>query len=730
MNTQHPVEHDVVLVGGGHAHVEVMRKFAMRRPKGVRLTVISREIETPYSGMLPGFLAGHYSLEECHVDLVPLSLAAGSRLYQSNVTGLDLENNRVICSDRPSVSFDTLSIDIGSTPTLAGIKGHEHALPIKPIHTFLKRWGEIEPELLDLDREIRVAVVGGGAGGIEVSLCLHHRLSAALEKSKRSQPVAIHVVTDQRDILVNHSTAVRNRLMAALRRKNIRIHCNQAIENIHPDAVQGSEDLYLEADVMVLATHASAPDWLQQTGLALDASGFIRVNERLQSVSHSQVFAAGDIASHDPPLVKNGVYAVRQGPVLAGTLSDIRRNAQATVFRPQKRTLALISTGERHAIASYGPFAIEGKRIWRIKDWIDRRWMEKYRPAAMPSMDDVNTMRCGGCGAKVPADILTDVLADFRDDAADDVLIGLQNPDDAAVVRPPDGTVTVQTIDQFRSFIDDPYVFGRIASNHALSDVYAMGATPSIALATVTLPFAKEDKMAEDLRQILAGARATLHEADVRLVGGHTGEGQELSFGLSVTGYADEHALLKKSGLRVGDALILTKPLGTGVLLAGWMQAKATFDLVQAAIGTMIFSNRDAARVFLDHGASACTDVTGFGLIGHLGEMVEASGVHAVIDPEKIPVLPGAHDMLGNGIRSTLHLGNRLAAVRFVTDTSQLDHIEILMDPQTSGGLLAGVAPQQSDAVITALRAAGISSAMVIGHVAEGTRGRISIQRD
>ncbi|MEM6373336.1 MAG: selenide, water dikinase SelD [Pseudomonadota bacterium] len=704
MKHPHHVAHDLVLVGGGHAHVEVLRQFAMHRPEGVRLTLISQDIETPYAGMLPGYLAGHYQFEDCHVDLSPLAMAAGARLYHSSADGLDLSAGRVLCADRPSVAFDTVSFDIGSTPARATIEGHEQALAIKPVRGFLDQWHRVEPDLLALGRDIELAVVGGGTGGVEVALCLHQRLSAAMEAAQIPHRVNIHIVTDKAEILTNHSAVVRRCLYAALRRKDIRVHTGQSVERISPDAVHAQDGFRLGADATVIATQASAPGWLRDSGLALDDAGFIRVNSRLQSVSDPRVFAAGDVASFDPPLAKNGVYAVRQGPVLAETLRAVQADTSPVAFSPQKRTLALISTGDRNAIASYGPLAVEGAWVWRMKDWIDQRWMDKYRVSNMDDTSEMSPMRCGGCGAKVPADTLSQVLSEFQNDTDDDILIGLADPDDAAVIRPPSGQVAVQTVDHFKTFLDDPYLLGRIATTHALSDIYAMGADPSTALALVTLPYATETALAEDLRQVLMGARETLRAADVRLVGGHTGEGQDMSFGLSVTGYADEDRLMKKTRLREGDALILTKPLGTGALLAGWMQGRVRNDNLQAAIASMLVSNREAARIFEAHGASACTDVTGFGLIGHLGEMVAASGAHAVIEPQRVPVLPGAAALLRDGIQSTLHPDNRAIAGRYIGGNSDTEGTDILFDPQTSGGLLGAVPSPSVDAVMTELK--------------------------
>jgi selenide,water dikinase len=255
------------------------------------------------------------------------------------------------------------------------------------------------------------------------------------------------------------------------------------------------------------------------------------------------------------------------------------------------------------------------------------------------ALDD---MRCGGCGAKVPAPILRRALDRLPPQTKDGLTQGLDAPDDAAVLMPPPGKALVQTVDQFRAFIDDPYLFARIAANHCLGDVFAMGAEPHSALAAVMLPHDGEDKIAEDLYQLLAGATETLAEAGAVLAGGHTGEGAEMAFGLTVNGYADPDTLLRKAGLRPGDALILTKPLGTGVLFAADMRTKAQGEWIEAAFASMLRSAGPSVPILRAHGASACTDVTGFGLLGHLIEMLQASGADAALDLDAIPLLAGA----------------------------------------------------------------------------------------
>ncbi len=299
-----------------------------------------------------------------------------------------------------------------------------------------------------------------------------------------------------------------------------------------------------------------------------------------------------------------------------------------------------------------------------------------------------------------------------------DILIGLETPDDAAAFKVAEGMTLVQSVDAFRTMIDDPYVFGRIAANHGLGDIYAMGAEPHSALAIVSLPANAQSIMERDLRQIMHGAADVFRETDCALIGGHTAEGAELTLGFSLTGVVKEDALLRKSGLQIGDVLILTKPLGTGSILAADMRAKARGRDVNEAIATMQQSSREAARILQDHRVRSCTDVTGFGLAGHLLEMLQASHVSAQIDLSALPVLAGALDAFQRGISSTLHEENRkvenLIAVGTLTSSTLK---EILFDPQTAGGLLAGVPAAEAGACVAALKAAGYGQAAAVGSI-------------
>jgi selenide,water dikinase len=306
--------------------------------------------------------------------------------------------------------------------------------------------------------------------------------------------------------------------------------------------------------------------------------------------------------------------------------------------------------------------------LWRLKDWIDRRWMRRYRELPEMAVDEAeDPMRCGGCAAKVPAAVLARVMERLQPAVSEAVMIGLDSPDDAALISFPGAPPLLQTVDFFRAMVDDPYLFGRIAAAHALGDIYAMGGMPETALAIATLPPARPPIVEHDLYHMLRGGLDVLEAAGAVLVGGHSAEGAELALGFAVTGRPRPGKLLRKSGLRPGDRLILTKPLGTGVILAADARGLAPARIVEGALATMVQSAGPASGCLLAHRATACTDVTGFGLLGHLLEMLRASNMNAVLDPDAIPALDGAVSLLDRGITSSLHVDNLAALAALVT---------------------------------------------------------------
>jgi len=615
----------------------------------------------------------------------------------------------------------------------ATAQGDENQFAVKPINRFLDHWLDLEQRLLGAQKPIKLAIVGAGAGGVELALSLRYRIKQALPAvSKLEQRLKLSLLTEDDRILSSFDTRVQQRFKRILKKHGIETLCNTRVDRFETGHLYSFNGDPLECDAVIWVSGASAPDWLRDTGLGLDERGFISVNDCLQSLSHPQVFAAGDIASVDVfPRPKSGVFAVRQGLPLAQNLVRTLRSRPLKSFKPQKQFLSLISTGERYAVASKAGWSFEGVWLWHLKNWIDKRFMRQFSelpeiPEAIPDESargkiEIPPMRCGGCGSKIGSKVLEQVLNRLEVGVNEGVVMGLDAPDDAAVIEVPAGKQLVQSVDFFRSFIDDPFLFGKIATNHALSDLFAMGADPHSAMAIASIPFASEIKQEQELFQLMSGAVEALRENHTVLIGGHSTEASEMGFGLSVNGFAEAGQLLLKSGMRRGDCLVLTKPLGTGVLFAADMRRKAKGRWVDAALEYMLISNRDAAHCLRRHGATACTDVTGFGLVGHLYEMTRTSEVAVEIDLRQLPIMEGVPEAIDQGIFSSLQPQNMRIkhAIEDTANMAKLAQYALLFDPQTAGGLLASLPADKANTCLDDLRASGYAQAAIIGQVIE-----------
>ncbi|MBK9440538.1 MAG: selenide, water dikinase SelD [Comamonadaceae bacterium] len=740
-----PIARDIVLIGGGHSHVGVLKRWGMQHEPGVRLTVICTDVHTPYSGMLPGYISGHYSYDDVHIDLARLAVFAGARLYCDEVTGIDRAAQKVLCRNRPPVPYDFLSINIGSTPRLTGVAGAAaHATPVKPITRFNARWLALLARVQQHTQGLlRVAVVGAGAGGVKLILSMQYRLRQELQsRGQNPDLLEFHILSSADCVLPTHNARVRHKFASVLAERGVQVHLNSNVVQVQPGQLLCANGAAVAADEIMWVTQAGGAPWLQSTGLALNDGGFIRVNEQLQSVSDARIFAAGDIVAMDQhPLEKAGVFAVRMGPPLADNLRLSVQGRALKTYRPQSSWLALISTGDKYAVASRGGLGFWGAWVWRWKDQIDRGFMRKFaelptmqaQPQATPLSQLALTadeswqataalsMRCGGCGAKVGTTVLSSALAQLQVMQCPDVLIGLHDPDDAAVVWVPPGKAMVHSVDFFRAFVDDPYLFGKVAANHALGDIFAMGAEPQSATAIATVPPGLEAKVEDLLFQMMSGAVEVLNEAGCALVGGHTGEGSELALGFAVNGLLDESlvGVTRKGGMHPGDVLILTKPIGTGTLFAAHARLAAKGRWIDAALQSMVLSNRLGAQCLREFGATACTDLTGFGLLGHLVEMIKPSGVDAELALSNLPLLEGALETVAAGIVSSLQPANvrLLRALRNQEQFVNHPRYPLIFDPQTAGGLLASVPSAQADACVAALQALGYAHAAIIGRI-------------
>lgn len=746
-----PLVSDVCLVGGGHSHVLLIRRWAMNPLPGVRLTLVSSDAMTPYSGMLPGLVAGHYSVDDMHVDLRRLCTWAGIRFIEQSITSLNLDAREVGFADRPPLAFDILSLDTGSTPDLSVPGAREHVTPVKPVHSFHARWQTIRERLKSsVDDTVAIGVVGSGAGGFELVTAMRHVLD--------SKQASLYWFLRGDLPLSGRPARVGELALAAATRAGINVITQCDVVRVNAGGLTAADGREFALDETLWCTGAVAPDWPSSAGLSVDKRGFVSTNAYLQSVSHDFVFATGDIGTQrDTPSAKAGVFAVRQAPFLHDNIRAYLLREALKPYRPQTDFLSLMATGGKRAIASRGPLAIEADWVWRWKDYIDRAFMRKF--SELPRMNlnagtqklpdalrkhyleapDAQAghaqaaMRCRGCGSKVGEPVLERVLSHIRGSRSDGRSSTLSPAGDTAVLNLP-GSTLVQSIDHVNAIVDDPYLLGRIAALHALSDVVTVDVRVHSAQVIATVPSGTEAIVERDLKLLMTGLLEALDGEDCLLAGGHTVEGDELSLGVVVnavlnTPAPEQTVQTEPSGqasndatTRAGDVLILTQPIGIATVFAGLMQGKTRGSDVGAAVNAMLLSNREAADILRDFGAHFMTDVTGFGLLGHLQRLLQGLEIGAVVQSQAVALLPGALMLARQGVRSSLWPENRQVLESIVVAENIAEPmLSLLCDPQTSGGLLAIVPVDDHADCLARLHKAGYEHAVRVGSVTSAT---------
>ena len=562
-----------------------------------------------------------------------------------------------------------------------------------------------------------IAVIGGGVAGAELALAARHRLDAVSAR--------VTLIERGRALTALPGPAAQA-MRAALTEAGVVLIEDTGVASVAKGQLNLEDGRIVPFDCAIGAAGARPHDWIAGIGLPT-RDGYLEVDPYLRSVKDPAIYASGDCAhlAH-APRPKAGVFAVRAAPVLAYNIAADLTGQKRRRFDPQGDYLKLISLGGKVAMGEKLGVRMRGPWVWRWKDRIDQTFMEQFR--TLPDMPRpappkraakgvaeamAGPLPCGGCGAKLSADVLGETLASLPRGIRGDVRTG---PGDDAAILEIGGTGQVITTDHLRGFTLDPALQARIAALHAMSDVWAMGAAPQAALAQITLPPMSDALQRRSLAEIMSAAAACFGAEGAEIVGGHSTQGAELQIGFTVTGLLDGPAI-GTDGAQAGDALILTRPLGSGVILAGEMAARAPGPVVADAWALMARSQADAARVLAPR-ASAMTDVTGFGLAGHLWEICRRSGLGAELVLEAVPLMPGALALATDGIASTLAPGNR-AALADCISASDAPRAALLFDPQTAGGFLAAIPEGSAAELCSELQALGHQAA-VVGHLRNG----------
>ncbi len=700
----------LVLAGGGHSHALLLRRWAMKpklRPAGL-ITLINRHSTALYSGMVPGLIAGNYNHDQIAIDLRRLSDQAGVALVIAEIKGVDASQNHLLLAERSLIRFERLSINVGSetcqkTNSFEASKAAQ-VMSIKPLEPALAWLKQQDSQSLLYGQKL-FTVIGAGLAGVEIALALRQRWP--------KRPIQLQAHQGQ------PNPALRRALAAA------------AIELITDESAITAPALR--------CTGSQAPAWLAASGLPVDRLGRVRTTNTLQVINNPHLFAVGDCGVIDAaPRPASGVWAVRAAKPLAQNLERCSHNLPTRSWRPQARALQLL--GGKNTSQGSAAWALWGNLmigphpwLWQWKQIIDRRFIALFEELSMMSKaanKNADTMACRGCAAKLPAQPLNKALKQ----------VGLQalseQPQDAALIATTSaGESLLQSVDGFPALVSDPWLNGRLTTLHACSDLWASGAEVISAQAVITLPVVPSKLQQELLAQTLAGVQSALDPQGAQLIGGHSLEARSvapqpsslgLQVSLSVNGKTTAgHKPWGKSRLQSGDVLLLSRSLGSGVLFAAAMAGEVCPQDLDAALAQMTISQHNllAPLRILEAkhaGAStihACTDITGFGLLGHLGEMLHASNLkrhqtdlnplRLTLEAQAMPSMQGAVRLFEAGFSSTLAPANRhnwrllepntnkeAAPIEILWGDIAAGHgqrqalLELMVDPQTCGPLL------------------------------------------
>ncbi|MCH1496935.1 MAG: selenide, water dikinase SelD [Rubripirellula sp.] len=714
----------VILLGIGHTNAHVLGQWIMKAPKDTELVCVSDQPAATYSGMLPAVLAGQRPVSAMTIDLVKLCAAASARLIIEQVTGIDAEKQTVQFAERPELHYDLLSIGIGSstaTITADPSTTPNLAISIKPMQSFLQRLTDRLHHLAHQDpqRELQVVVIGGGVASIEVCLCLPAYIESVIPN-----PYRISLVTSNQRPANELNGRAAGILEEELRRRGVQTVTESRVASISDQAINFNDKTLLKTDLAITSTGAAAPSLLKSLPFEKDEGGFLLVDDQLLAKGSNCVFAVGDCSSHyQKPLPKSGVYAVRQGPTLWNNLLRALREQPLAPFKPQTQFLKLINLGDGRALAHRGNLTATGQWVLNWKHRIDDRFISMYSDphAPMSTATDTSPLdeQCRGCGCKLDSDSL-------------DKVIQTQNPDgtssfqDSVVIRDDGVTQLNASTDFFTAPFADAYLSGRIAALHSLSDLVASGSKPTSALSTLVLAHGPKARQQEQFLELSAGMNRELGSFGIQIGGGHTIVGPRTEIGLTVVGERPTGTGTDKDGLKSGDRLFLTKPLGSGLLMAAHMQAKCRASHFQELLRWVLQPIHPYLQLIQSVEFQGVTDVTGFGFAGHMLEMLHASQTTAEIQFNSIPMMSGVQEILEEGIQSTLAPDNHRKQRHMNVSGDVLKELTYpaIFDPQTCGGFIFGVPEDKVARLHDEAARLAIPTLYEIGQVCDLNRGQ------
>jgi len=673
----------LVLIGGGHANVQVLRKLCMNKYKGLNVVLISESYGAIYSGMTPGYIKKIYSLEDISIDLQRLCFNAGATFIKDKVVNLDNKNQIIHLNQNPSISYDTLSINSGSISNNQSIKFDEksNVISVKPISTFISKLKVID-ELIEKSSNRKISIIGGGVAAFELSFALYKRYN---------ENISLDIISDQFLIEKNLNQSSINTLKKIAKNLNINLISKKVID-IHDSEISLEDGSKSQSELVLLSTGAALPGWLAESNLQMNEN-FIAVNHHLQSLNFNNVFVSGDAATIENfNRPKSGVMAVRQGEILKENLFLYLLKKPLKKFKPQKNWLYLIGTHQNSAVLNYFNCSFEGKWCWLLKKIIDLNFMKKFSFPEHKDMhkkihnlneinDDIPKMYCQGCGSKVSKNTLVNFLSNQKSN---------NELSDATEIKFKQNEI-LQTIDHIKLFQSfNPYDFGIISYLHSQNDILSAGGKVHSLSVSIGVPFSKNLVESFYLEYFMRGIQNEAEKDIASLASGHSYQTEEPAITVTMNGNK-----IKKSNKFLaieGNLIYLSKPLGTGYLLAAYFQNSKLFSIsdFEKLLKYLKKGNKLAAKSAFLCGSQLMTDISGFGLASHLGDICQSSNLSAQIQLNKGILINDKLEILKN-FESSGYTNNYLSSFNSIDIEDDHPLSKIIFDPQTNGPLLIAI---------------------------------------
>lgn len=669
----------LVLVGAGHANIALIRRFIVDPLPDVRLVVINPESTTLYSGMLPGFISRHYTEDELFIDIAALCSQAGARFIRGSLHAVDsvertlTVHHKVVSSTPLILKFDNCVLNTGASPADSFPNRHRHCYYVKPIRGLLRVLPILDQIVNDPDPSM--AIVGGGAAGVELAFAFRKRYGPDCE---------ITIISKYRFENDPSLKAGADQIRHSLVERDINLIDERSVVEVSEAGVVLDSGQTIPANAICVATPVSPPSWIAQSSLPTN-DGFLRVNQMLRVQGTQNLYAAGDVVSLETPRGRSGVMAVRAGQYLAKAIWTKLKGHTPKAFNPQKNWLTLLNLGDGSAIGIRGAFVAKGRLMFRLKDAIDRQFVRRFRPQAVSKG---GVMRCEGCAAKLPGMTLQTAFSQDFEDAA---------------IEHEGNRIRFRSIDALTYLVNDPYLMGFLTVRHAVSDIWAMGGSPTFCLSLIAVQRAGNQNLeSEEFAVAIRGIQDAAAAYETTLIGGHSLSMDQPMIAISIEG--EGLLSFSKQSVKQDDELWLTGPIGSGILFAALAAGESVGNSIDSWIDQATQSLSNASRLAVEHGVNAMTDVTGFGLAGHVKEML-GTARFSIEWTDEIDVFDNVARCTRRGFRSTAYESNQLYAGSVGIGAPD----PVVFDPQTCGPLLVAIQPAGARDLIKAWRELGLS---------------------